>query len=305
MYDDVSNKIEVVRDNVNKQQEKIRKHKGDFSPEYVVHATDVSQEDYRKSAPEVFEGVSLETEIVPAFPKDTQNELNAFKQLFSTLTSEELIALGKAQNPNKQNAPKRVFAISSKQDENGCPIFDEKGIPVPYDGSYAFAFKRCSKCICFLDKNQVPLLIGFRNIYDDFENGKKSGHLYIGRGDTFKPEYDSNGNITEYISTDNMKVVYHMQVSLKDAMQHNVQFVMFNNEEDYKKWSKRVHEKEKDFNKFISSDNYRVASLQEEILSGRATYINATSKGCNPKISSLTSATAEYCKYLTSSRVRT
>ena len=43
----------------------------------------------------------------------------------------------------------------------------------------------------------------------------------------------------------------------------------------------------KDFETFISSDDYMITSLQEEISSGRATYINATPRGCNPKISSL------------------
>ena len=132
----------------------------------------------------------------------------------------------------------------------------------------------------------------------------QSGHLYIGRGDTFKPEYDSQGNITEWTSSENMEVVYHIKTTPQEAMQHNVQFVVFNNAEDYDKWSKKVHEKEKDFNRFISSDNYRVTSLHEEILNGRATYINATSKGSNPKISGLTKATAEYCKLINSNRIR-
>jgi hypothetical protein len=300
MYNDARRKIQDVRNNVNEQQENIRKEKGYVSPQFVVHATHVSQEEYRKSAPNIFEGTSSETEIVPAFSKDTQNELNAFKILFSTLTLEELKAL----KSNTPEAPKRVFAMSSKQDDKGNTVFDEKGIPVPYDGSYAFAFKPCSKCICFLEDSNTHLLIGLRDAYDGFEKGKQSGHLYIGRGDTFKPEYDSQGNITEWTSSENMEVVYHIKTTPQEAMQHNVQFVVFNNAEDYDKWSKKVHEKEKDFNRFISSDNYRVTSLHEEILNGRATYINATSKGSNPKISGLTKATAEYCKLINSNRIR-
>jgi hypothetical protein len=299
MYDDICKKVQDALNSVNEQQENIRKQEKYISPQFVAHATHISQEEYRESVPEVFADNHYGTEIVPAFSKATQNELNAFKNFLSELNTKEVEQLKKM----LPKSPERVFAISTKQDDKGNPILDKNGVPILQDGSYAFSLKKCSACICFVDEG-IPLLIGFREKYTDFENGEKVGHIYIGKGSTFKPEYDNNGNITELTSTDNMRVLYHIQTTPNEAMQHNVQFVMFSYKDDYEKWSEKVRKKEENFKIFVSSDNYRVASLQEEILNGRATYINATAKGCNPKISGLTRATTKYCELMKSSRIR-
>ena len=295
MSDDVSKKIQDALNSVNEKQENIRKQKKYIAPQFVAHGTHVSQEEFRMSAPEVFANCSQEDEFVPAFSKATQNELNVFKNLLSTLNAKEI-------EPQKITLPKppaRVFAISTKQDDNGNSLLDENGVPIPQDASYAYSLKKCSASICFVDDG-IPLLIGFREKYKDFEEGKKTGHIYIGEGSTFKPEYDDNGNITEFTSTDNMRVVHHIQTTHQEAMLHNVQFVMFGNEEAYEKWSKKVRNKEGDFKTFVSSDSYLVSSLSEEVLTGRATFVNATSRGCNPKISGLTKATAKHSEFMAS-----
>ncbi len=295
MTGSIKDKIEKAIDEVNKEQESISQQKG-YSPfEFVAHATCVSQDEFKASVPEVYERASSNTEIVPAFSKATQNELNVCKNILSALSKDELIGLRK----NMPKFPARVFAIATKQDNKGNNLFDEKGMPIPQDVSYAYSLKKCSACICMVDTD-IPLLVGFKEKYVDFEEGKKRGHIYIGKGDTFKPEYDNDGNVTELTSTDNMQVVYHIETSPQDAMQHNVQFVMFNKEEDYEKWAEKVKKREENFETFISSDSYKITSLQEEILNGRATFINATFGGCNPKISSLTKATAERCKQIAS-----
>ena len=280
MSNEIDIKIHNAINEINQQQEIIRRSSRDVPPSFVAHASHVSQDEYRTSASHVFEHFSSETEIVPAFPKATQNELSALKNLRLTLSKEE------NEQFNAPVSPKRVFAISTKQDDKGTPVFDENGIPVPQDGSYAYSLKKCSASICFVDDG-IPLLVGFEKKYEFFESEEKKGHIYIGRGDTFKPEYDNNGNITEYTSTENMMVAYHIQTTPQEAMLHNVQFIMFNNVEDYEKWSDKVKKTKKDFETFISSDDYMITSLQEEISSGRATYINATPRGCNPQISSL------------------
>ncbi|MBR1372911.1 hypothetical protein IJ556_00480 [bacterium] len=299
MDDDICKKVQDALNSVNEQQENLRRQKQYIPPQFVAHATHISQEEFRISVPEVFTGVSSKTEIVPAFSKATQNELNAFKNLLSTLNTKEIEQL----KINLPKSPKRVFAISTKQDDKGNPIFDENGVPIPQDGSYAYSLKKCSASICFVDEG-IPLLIGFREKYADFENGEKTGHIYIGKGSAFKSEYDNNGNITEFTSTDNMQVIFHMQTTPREAMQHNVQFVMFGNAEDYEKWSEKVRKKEENFETFVSSNSYKITSLQEEILTGRATFINATANGCNPKISGLTRATAKYCELMTLNRIR-
>lgn len=94
-----------------------------------------------------------------------------------------------------------------------------------------------------------------------------------------------------------MKVLYHLKTTPQDAMEHNVQFVMFNSVEAYDKWSAKVSNIEKEkgqkFETFISSDGDRISTLQEEIRQGRAVFVNAT-RGTNPKIKQLSKATVEH-----------
>lgn len=287
--------IQTLKDrmrDVNNEQSSIREKKGNVSPDFVAHATHVSQDDFRASVPDVYSKLPDSVEIVPAFSKATQNELNAFKDLLSSLTIEEAKEL-QAYLPHH---PQRVFAIATKQDKDGKPVLDEKGVPIPEDGSYAYSLKKCSASINFVDGN-IPLLVGFQDKYADFESGQKTGHIYIGKGDSFKAEYDSNENITEYTSSEDMKVLYHLKTTPQDAMEHNVQFVMFNSVEAYDKWSAKVSNIEKEkgqkFETFISSDGDRISTLQEEIRQGRAVFVNAT-RGTNPKIKQLSKATVEH-----------
>lgn len=287
--------IQTLKDrmrDVNNEQSSIREKKGNVFPDFVAHATHVSQDDFRASVPDVYSKLPDSVEIVPAFSKATQNELNAFKDLLSSLTIEEAKEL-QAYLPHH---PQRVFAIATKQDKDGKPVLDEKGVPIPEDGSYAYSLKKCSASINFVDGN-IPLLVGFQDKYADFESGQKTGHIYIGKGDSFKAEYDSNENITEYTSSEDMKVLYHLKTTPQDAMEHNVQFVMFDSVEAYDKWSAKVSNIEKEkgqkFETFISSDGDRISTLQEEIRQGRAVFVNAT-RGTNPKIKQLSKATVEH-----------
>lgn len=291
MSEDVVQKMEDRMKEVNDEQALIRQKNGYVSPEFVAHATHVSQDDFKASVPDVYAKLPDNVEIVPAFSKATQNELNAFKDLLSSLTVEE----AKKLQGHLPHHPERVFAIATKQDEDGKPILDEKGVPVPEDGSYAYSLKKCSASINFVDGN-IPLLIGFQDKYADFESGQKTGHIYIGKGASFKAEYDSKENITEYTSLKDMEVLYHLRTTPQEAMEHNVQFVMFSSAEAYDKWSEKVSNIEKEkgqkFETFISSDGDRIATLQEEIRQGRAVFINAT-RGTNPKIEQLSKATVE------------
>lgn len=284
--------VQKIMDEVNDKQALIRQEKGHVSPKFVAHATHVSQEDFRASVPGVYAGLPDNVEIVPAFSKATQNELSAFKDLLFSLTVEE----AKELQGHLPHHPERVFAIATKEDNDGNSIFDEKGVPVPEDGSYAYSLKKCSASINFVDGN-IPLLVGFQDKYADFESGQKTGHIYIGKGDSFKAEYDSNGNITEYTSPKNMEVLYHLRTTPQEAMEHNVQFVMFNSVEAYDKWAAKVSDIEKEkgqkFETFISSDGDRISTLQEEIRQGRAVFVNAT-RGTNPKIKPLSKATVEH-----------
>lgn len=281
--DKLINAIKDKLDEVNREQADIRAQKGNIFPEFVAHATHVSQDEYKENAPNVYEGFSSDVEIVPAFPKETQNELNAVKDIFSSLKSEE----AKQLKENLPTPPKRVFAITTKVDESGKSVLDENGVPVPQDGSYAYSLKKCAASINFVDDN-IPLLIGSMDKYDKFATGESKGHIYIGKGDSFKAEYDSNGNITEYTSLEDMKVIHHLKTTPKEAMEHNVQFVMFNSQKDYDNWIEKLEGKK--FETFILSSDDRITSLQEEIRHGKAVFINATSSGANPKIECLSKA---------------
>lgn len=273
--------ITQAREEANKKQAELRV-KYDFkAPEFVAHATHVSQEEFKSSVGELFAKYPENTDLVPAFSKGTQNEFNAERSVKSRFEDDKLMALGQL-----MPYPERVFAIATKQDDQGNPILDEQGRPVPQDGSYAYSLKKCCASINMID-DETPLLIGFEGKYADFESGKKTGHIYIGKGETFKAEYDEHGNITEYTSDKEMVVTHEYKTTPKDAMEHNVQLVMFNTEDGYDKWAAEVKNKRDKFATFISSDDIMIKLLQEEIAAGRATYINATKRGFNPKIETL------------------
>lgn len=276
--------ITQAREEANKKQAELRV-KYDFkAPEFVAHATHVSQEEFKSSVGELFAKYPENTDLVPAFSKGTQNEFNAERSVKSRFEDDKLMALGQL-----MPYPERVFAIATKQDDQGNPILDEQGRPVPQDGSYAYSLKKCCASINMID-DETPLLIGFEGKYADFESGKKTGHIYIGKGETFKAEYDEHGNITEYTSDKEMVVTHEYKTTPKDAMEHNVQLVMFNTEDGYDKWAAEVKNKRDKFATFISSDDIMIKLLQEEIAAGRATYINATKRGFNPKIEALQTA---------------
>ena len=273
-----------ARDAENKRQAELRVKYGFTPPQFVAHATHVSQAEFMSSAGEIFAQYPENTDLVPAFSKGTQNEFNAERSVKRSFDVDKLMALG-------QLTPylERVFAIATKQDENGNPIFDAQGRPVPQDGSYAYSLKKCCASINVVDA-ETPLLIGFEDKYADFESGKETGHIYIGRGDNFKAEYDDNGNITEYTSDKEMVVTHHYETTPNDAMEHNVQLVMFDTEENYDRWAAEVRKQRNKFDTFISSDDIMIKLLQEEIAAGRATFINATERGFNPKIETLQTA---------------
>lgn len=276
--------ITQAREETNKKQAELRV-KYDFkAPEFVAHATHVSQEEFKSSVGEVFAKYSENTDLVPAFSKGTQNEFNAERSVKRGFDSDKIKALMEF-----TPYPERVFAIATKQDDNGNPIFDAQGRPVPQDGSYAYSLKKCCASINVVDA-ETPLLIGFEDKYADFESGEKTGHIYIGRGDNFKAEYDDNGNITEYTSDKEMVVTHHYETTPNDAMEHNVQLVMFDTEENYDRWAAEVRNKRNKFDTFISSDDIMIKLLQEEITAGHATFINASVRGFNPKIEALQTA---------------
>lgn len=195
MSEDIIQKVKDRMEEVNREQSFIREKKGNVSPDFVAHATHVSQEDFRASVPNVYARSPNDVEIVPAFSKATQNELSAFKNLLSSLDIEE----AKKLQGHLPRHPERVFAIATKQDDEGKSLLDEHGVPIPEDGSYAYSLKKCSASINFVD-GHIPLLIGFQDKYADFESGQNTGHIYIGKGASFKAEYDNNENITEYTS---------------------------------------------------------------------------------------------------------
>ena len=294
--------IKAILTKVN--QEQAQKREGIKKAKYIVHGTHVAKQTfkdiYAKNHPEVKLGNA--EMMLPAFQKETQNELDAIKDLQQKFvesyiekhpelagkeTYEVLMEAGYPMGADLQKElgiPERVFGIPSKSDDNNQPIFDEKGVPVPQDGSYAYALKKCSYSINFSEDNH-PILIGSETRFADFESGNKKGHIFILEGENFKPEIDKQGNITEYTAAGDVKVVHHQEVTPKDVMQHNGQLIMFRSEEDYDRWSAKGH-----FDFIIKNGSEKMESLAEEIRAGRATYINATHRGEKPLIASLEQA---------------
>lgn len=110
--------------------------------------------------------------------------------------------------------PERVFGIPSKTDDNNQPVFDEKGVPVPQDGSYAYALKKCSYSINFSEENH-PILIGSETRFAGFESGAKKGHIFILDGENFKPEIDKQGNILNIQRPEMLKLFITKKLLLK------------------------------------------------------------------------------------------
>ena len=282
----------------------LKKRQDMSQPAYIVHGTHVDEDTFKniylQKHPEL-KSASAEM-MLPAFPKETQNELDAIKDLQQKFvdgylkthpesagkqTYEVLIDAGYPMGADLQkelNIPERVFGIPSKTDKNNQPVIDEKGSPVPQDGSYAYALKKCSYSINFTEDGH-PILIGSEKRFASFENGDKKGHIFILDGKNFKPEIDRQGNITEYTAAGDVKVLNHKEVTPKEVMKHNGQLIMFKSEEDYDKWSAKGH-----FDFIIKNNSEKMKSLAEEIKAGRATYINATSRGEKPLIASLEQA---------------
>ena len=159
--------------------------------------------------------------------------------------------------------------------------------PIPQDGSYAYAIKKCAGVITFTDEG-IPLLIGSEKKYKKFEDGENKGHIYVVKGQDFRPEYDGRGVAAEYITEQQPELVKHIEVSPKEAMAHNAQFIMFTSTEYEDKWSEN-----NSFRAGVTKDSEFMRSLAEEVKAGRAVYINATDRGVNPLIPLLEQASAE------------
>lgn len=295
-------KIKETLTNVNLEQE--QKRQGMSRPTYIVHGTHVDEKTfidiYNQKHPE--SKLASDEMMLPAFSKETQNELNAICDLqqgfinsytkkHPELTDKQpyeiLQAAGYPLGADLQKEleiPERVFGIPSKTDNANLPMLDEKGLPIPQDGSYAYALKKCSYSINFTEDGH-PILIGSEKRFASFENGEKKGHIFILDGKNFKPEIDKQGNITEYTAAGDVKVLNHQEVTPKDVMKHNGQLVMFKTDEDYERWSSQGH-----FDFVLNNDSVMMKSLAEEIKAGRATYINATNRGEKPLISLLEQA---------------
>lgn len=302
---EVSELLQKIKEALAKvNAEQAQKRQGKPQPAYIVHGTHVDektfQDIYNQKHPEA--KLTSDEMMLPAFPKETQNELDAIRDLQQSFINnytkehpdltdknhyEILQAAGYPLDADLQkelNIPERVFGIPSKTDKNNQPVLDEKGVPIPQDGSYAYALKKCSYSINFTEDGH-PILIGSEKRFASFENGNKKGHIFILDGKNFKPEIDKQGNITEYTATGDVKVLNHKEVTPQEVMKHNGQLIMFKSDEDYDKWSSKGH-----FDFIIKNNSEKMKSLAEEIKAGRATYINATSRGEKPLIASFEQA---------------
>lgn len=316
---EVSELLQKIKDTlakVNLEQE--QKRQGMSQPTYIVHGTHVDEKTFKDIYNQKHPKAKLTSDemMLPAFSKETQNELDAIRDLQQNFINnftkthpeltdknpyEVLQAAGYPLGADLQKElgiPERVFGIPSKIDNTNQPIFDEKGVPLPQDGSYAYALKKCCYSINFTEDGH-PVLIGSEKRFTDFENGDKKGHIFILDGKNFKPEIDKQGNITEYTAAGDVKVLNHQEVTPKEVMKHNGQLIMFKSDEDYDKWSSQGH-----FDFILSNDSKKMKSLAEEIKAGRATYINATNRGEKPLIASLEQAQIQktVSEHLTSCR---
>ncbi len=247
------------------QKQKYTQHPED-SAKYIAHGTHISSEDFLLKV----DG----SEYAPIFAKETQNELNAIKEL--SLKFPELEKFSGKELLEKLNIPARLFGIPTKKDTVNEPI--------PQDGSYAYAIKKCSSAIAFTDDG-IPLLIGSERKYKKFEKGENKGHIYVVEGKDFRPEYDACGVAAEYITEQRPKLVKHIEVTPKEAMAHNTQFVVFTSPENEEKWFL-----DNNVRAGMSKDSDSVKSLAAEVSAGRAVYINASERGINPRLPLLENA---------------
>lgn len=232
--------------------------------QYIMHGTHMSPEEFTK--------VAGKADTLPAFNKHTQNELDVIKQYLGLLDREDFSQI---------DIHKRVFGIEAKKDKDGATIFDVDQHPIPHDGSFAYSLKQCSAAICFSQEG-APILIGTEKAYQDYESGNKNGYIYCLDGKNFKPEFDKDGNITEWTSLEDQAVLNVTTTTPDMAMDHNVQFVIFKSEEDLETAMKR--DRSAPFENTLAEDSTLAKQLREAIASGKATYINASSRGHNPKI---------------------
>lgn len=283
LYDE----LRAILKKVNAQQDAQRAEMNYHVP-FIAHGTHVAPEVFKTKVPKDVLAKFPDAEMVfPKFAKETQNELNAIK-MFGAQHPEIF------ENKNLQRdleIPERIFGIPTKMDDNGQPIFNEQNLPEPQDGTFAYALKKCSAAICFTEERGEPVLIGFEDKYKAFEKGEQIGHIYVLTGDTFKPEYSQNGQIYEFTSQEYVPVVYHREVSPMEAMKHNAQFVMFRDERAFVDW---VENGQGAFSGVMTSET--VQTLAQEVVEGKATYINATDRGVNPLIHDLETAQKNFKK---------
>lgn len=274
---------------VNFNQEKTRIEKNLPTPKYFAHGSHKSPEELRKAISQDSNNKFSKNEIIiPRFPKSTQNELDVLREFgnkhpdvnqFNEKDMEKILGI-----------PERVFTIPTKNDNNGNPILDEHKNPVPQDGSFAYSIKKCSACINFTEDG-IPILIGVEKGYKKFEDNDEKGHIYILSGnDSFKAEYDKNEQITEYTTQEDAPVIHHIEVTPENAMKHNVQIVIFKDEECLDNWLDSSRAEGEEFEIIMHSISDNMVSLAKEVEAGRATYINASSRGLNPKIKVLETA---------------
>lgn len=91
--------------------------------------------------------------------------------------------------------------------------------------------------------------------------------------------------VAEYITEEKPELVKHIEVTPREAMAHNAQFVVFKTAEDEKNFFNNHS-----FRLEVSRDGELMLALAGEIKAGRAVYINATERGLNPKIPVLETA---------------
>ncbi len=281
MLDELIEECRKELASVNAKQEVIRQQRGYVPPAFIAHGTHVSPDEFKEAI-----GCNLPADemILPKFTKETQNELNVIRGFREK--HPEIKALSDEELQKALQIPQRAFGLTTKTDDNNQVVLDDAGYPIPADGTFAYSLKKCSARINFTTEG-LPLLIGFEEKYKNFEQGENVGHIYIVNGSSFKAEYNDNHNITEYTSNENLSVVRHLEVTPKEAMAHNAQIVVFNSEKDYDAWRSALTGK---FELFLSNNSPQMRSLAEAIRSGSATYINASSRGINPRIPTLTAA---------------
>ncbi len=126
---------------------------------------------------------------IPAFPKETQNEIDAFNAL-----NKEKIANGETpySMEDLKKTP-RVFAV---------PAADDNGNPMQMN--YAYAIKKTAHAIGKFGDS--PVILASQDRYDNFVNEGKAGRIYILEGKSFTPEVTPQGEIFEWVSKEPAKI---------------------------------------------------------------------------------------------------